>query len=81
MIDHIGSLGVSVNVHFIPLPMLTIFKNAGYAIEDFPKAYTQYCNEISLPIYPQLTNEECKIVIDIVTDSVEQILKVGLTTL
>ena len=74
IIQKISEKNVSVNVHFIPLPMLTIFKKAGYAIEDFPVAYAQYCNEISLPIYPQLTDEQCKIVADAVAMSVEQIL-------
>jgi hypothetical protein len=57
--------------------MLTIFKNEGYMIEDFPVAYAQYCNEISLPIYPQLTDEQCKTVTDAVAISVEQILCKG----
>ncbi len=51
--------GVSTNVHFIPLPMLTLFKNMGFKIQDYPAAYENYAHEISLPIYPQLTNEEC----------------------
>jgi dTDP-4-amino-4,6-dideoxygalactose transaminase len=51
-------LGISVNVHFIPMPMLTLFKNLGYNINDFPVAYANYSHEISLPIYPQLTNDE-----------------------
>jgi dTDP-4-amino-4,6-dideoxygalactose transaminase len=75
IIQKISEKNVSVNVHFIPLPMLTLFKNAGYAIEDFPAAYAQYHNEISLPIYPQLTNEQCKTVVDVVTESAEQILQ------
>jgi len=73
IIQKISEKNVSVNVHFIPLPMLTIFKKEGYAIEDFPVAYAQYCNEISLPIYPQLTDEQCKIVADAVAMSVEEI--------
>jgi len=78
IIQKISEKNVSVNVHFIPLPMLTIFKKEGYAIEDFPVAYAQYCNEISLPIYPQLTDEQCKIVADAVAMSVEEILRKGL---
>lgn len=57
MIDTITSSGVAVNVHFIPMPMLTVFKNLGYKIEDYPISYKNYAAEISLPIYPQLTNE------------------------
>jgi dTDP-4-amino-4,6-dideoxygalactose transaminase len=66
MIEYITEMGVSVNVHFIPMPMLTVFKNLGYRIEDYPNTYANYSVEISLPIYPQLTAQEisyiCKIV-------------------
>ena len=58
IIDEITQNGVAVNVHFIPMPMLTVFKNLGYKIEDYPVAYDNYSREISLPIYPQLTNEQ-----------------------
>ncbi len=58
MIDVIASKGVAVNVHFIPMPMLTYFKNLGYKIEDYPNTFKQYACEISLPIYPQLSTEQ-----------------------
>ncbi len=51
-------LGVSVNVHFIPMPMLTLFKSKGYKIEDYPNTYKLYSQEISLPVYPQLTDQQ-----------------------
>lgn len=59
MIQELAKAGVPANVHFIPLPMLTLFKNMGYSIEDYPQAYNNYKNEISLPLYPQLTDEQC----------------------
>lgn len=59
MIQHIMDTGVSVNVHFIPMPMLTVFKSRGYKIEDYPATYRNYACEISLPIYVQLTDDEC----------------------
>lgn len=57
MIDEISKYDVAVNVHFIPMPMLSLFKTMGYDIEDYPQAYKNYQGEISLPIYPQLTEE------------------------
>jgi dTDP-4-amino-4,6-dideoxygalactose transaminase len=66
IIDEITQKGVAVNVHFIPMPMLTVFKNLGYKIEDYPVAHDNYSREISLPIYPQLTNEQ----IDYICESV-----------
>lgn len=74
IIERITNRGVAVNVHFIPLPMLTVFKNSGYKIEDYPQAYNQYCNEISLPVYPQLSKEQCEIITDVVASSVSEVL-------
>jgi len=59
IIQKITATGVSVNVHFIPMPMLSLFKGLGYDIKDYPQTYQNYAHEISLPIYPQLTNEQC----------------------
>lgn len=69
IIDEISKLGVAVNVHFIPMPMLTLFKNLGYKMEDHPIAYDNYSREISLPIYPQLDATKVDFVIQAVIDS------------
>lgn len=73
IIDLITDKGVAVNVHFIPMPMLTIFKNTGYDINNYPKTYELYSGEISLPVYPQLTDEECSFICEAVISSVEQV--------
>lgn len=73
MIDEIAKKGVAVNVHFIPMPMLSFFKNQGYKISDYPQAYTNFKSEISLPIYPQLTNEQIKYIIKVVFEAYEKI--------
>lgn len=54
MIELISATGVSVNVHFQPLPLLTLFKERGFQISEYPQAYDSYAREISLPIYPEL---------------------------
>ncbi|MDB5031900.1 DegT/DnrJ/EryC1/StrS family aminotransferase [Mucilaginibacter sp.] len=79
IIDEITSKQIAVNVHFIPLPMLTYFKRLGYKIEDFPMAYDQYSREISLPIYPQLSDTKIEYIVRAVIDAVEKILnkKIG----
>jgi dTDP-4-amino-4,6-dideoxygalactose transaminase len=74
IIEKITTTGVSVNVHFIPLPMLTVFKNLGYKIEDFPRAYDNYSREISLPIYPQLTNELIDYICEAVLGSYNKVM-------
>ncbi|MDO6429402.1 DegT/DnrJ/EryC1/StrS family aminotransferase [Flavitalea sp. BT771] len=63
MIDFIYKKGVSVNVHFIPLPMLTLFHNKGYRVSDFPVSYANFATEISLPIYPQLSDAEVEYIV------------------
>ncbi|MDX9797632.1 MAG: DegT/DnrJ/EryC1/StrS family aminotransferase [Bacteroidales bacterium] len=58
LIQYLAEKEIATNVHYIPMPMLTLFKNMGYKIEDYPIAYDTYTREISLPIYPQLTNQQ-----------------------
>lgn len=60
---------IAINVHFIPMPMLSFFKNLGYDITNYPQAYKNYACEISLPIYPNLTDEMVHFVIDAVVDA------------
>ena len=71
IIEKISKKGVAVNVHFQPLPLLTLFKSYGYRIEDYPKAYNNYKAEISLPIYPQLTQEQLDYIVNTITNAVE----------
>lgn len=75
IIEEITLTGVSVNVHFIPMPMLTVFKDLGYKIEDFPIAYDNYSREISLPIYPQLTNEEVDYICNAILTSYKKVIQ------
>ena len=74
IIQEIFEFDVSVNVHFQPLPLLTAYKKRGYKMDDYPEAYAKYANEISLPVYFDLTNVQVDIVIDAVRNSVEKII-------
>lgn len=76
IIEEIAKTGVAVNVHFIPLPMLTFFKELGFKINDFPQAYFNYSCEISLPIYPQLTFEQVNYVINVVKSAYLKVIVV-----
>jgi dTDP-4-amino-4,6-dideoxygalactose transaminase len=62
---------VSVNVHFIPLPLLSYYRHAGYRMDDYPEAYRHYAGEISLPVYFDLTDEQLRRVAAAVIESVE----------
>ena len=66
MIRAISEKEVGVNVHYIPMPMLTLFKNKGYKMADYPVTYDLYKNEISLPVYNGLTEEKLHFVVDTV---------------
>lgn len=73
MIEKITEREVAVNVHFIPMPMLSFFNGLGYRIEDYPQAYRNYSAEISLPIYPQLDEEKVNFVIKAVKEAYEEV--------
>ena len=64
IIISLAKKGVSSNVHYKPLPILTAYKNLGFDIKDYPNSYLQYQNEITLPLYSKLTNEEVDYIIE-----------------
>lgn len=64
IIVKMAELGVACNVHYKPLPMLTAYKNLGFSIEDYPNAYAQFTNEITLPLHTCLTDEQVEYVIN-----------------
>ncbi len=66
---------VSVNVHFIPLPMLSFYKNQGYDIKNYPNAYAHFANEITLPVFYNLTDEQVEEVANALISGVEAILQ------
>lgn len=59
-IEKLAEKGIATNVHYKPLPMLTLYKNLGYDIKDYPNAYAQYENEITLPVYTTLSLEDAE---------------------
>ncbi len=58
IIDELSEMGISTNVHYKPLPMMTAYKNTGFDIKDYPNAYNYFVNEITLPLYTKLTDED-----------------------
>ena len=74
IIQVIAEQGVGVNVHYIPMAMLTLFRTRGFDIADYPKTYGLYSNEITLPLYNGLTDEQVDEVIRVVIESVESML-------
>ncbi len=66
---------VSVNVHFQPLPLLTAYKSRGYKIDDYPMARDLYTNEITLPVYYNLTAYDLNTIVAAVKLSVAEVMK------
>ena len=62
IIGKMAQRGIACNVHYKPLPMHTAYKNLGFHIGDFPNAYAQFANEITLPLHTRLTDEEVRFV-------------------
>jgi len=73
MIQYISERQVGVNVHYTPMPMLTLFKEKDYNINDYPNTYRLYANEISLPLYNGLNKKQQQRVIDVVVEAYKAI--------
>ena len=49
---------IACNVHYKPLPMMTAYKALGFDIKNYPNAFNQFHNEITLPLHTKLTDEQ-----------------------
>lgn len=67
--------GIACNVHYKPLPMLTAYKKLGFDIKDYPNAFDFYKNEITLPLYSKLTDEQVDYIIDNFKEIIEEYTK------
>jgi dTDP-4-amino-4,6-dideoxygalactose transaminase len=74
IINRIFDKQVSVNVHFQPLPLLTAYKSIGYKMDNYPVAFDNYKNEISLPVYFNLTDDQLDTVVKAVCEAVNEVL-------
>lgn len=64
IIQDMAEREIACNVHYKPLPMMTAYKNLGFDIKDYPNAYHQYENLISLPVFSTMTDEQNEYVIE-----------------
>jgi dTDP-4-amino-4,6-dideoxygalactose transaminase len=74
IIKEIFEQDVSVNVHFIPVPLMSFYKNLGYDIKNYPTAYDNYAHEITLPVYYDLNDNLVATVIKAVLNAVNKVL-------
>ncbi len=73
IICEISKKGVVTNVHYKPLPMMTAYKKLGFDIVDYPNAYHQYINEVTLPLHTRLTDDDIEYIIESVKAAIKQV--------
>ena len=66
--------GISCNVHYKPLPLLTAYNNLGFDIENYPNAYNYYVKEITLPLHTKLSDEDVAVIISNFKEIVEEVV-------
>ena len=72
VISKMAEQGVACNVHYKPLPMMTAYKNLGFDIKDYPNAYNQFVNEVTLPLHTKLSDEEVRYIISNFVDIISR---------
>ena len=72
VIRKMAEKGIACNVHYKPLPMMTAYKNLGFDIKDYPNAYRQFENEVTLPLHTRLSDEDVEYVISNFVDIISE---------
>jgi dTDP-4-amino-4,6-dideoxygalactose transaminase len=73
LIQKMAESGISTNVHFVPVPMMSYYRSLGYDIINYPKSFANYENEITLPLYFQLKVEEVDFICETLKKHVQEI--------
>ena len=74
IIQELAKAGIASNVHYKPLPLLTAYKNLGFDMADYPRAYAFFENEITLPLHTKLSDEEVDYIVQTLVRISEEIL-------
>ena len=74
IIEKMAKAGVSTNVHYKPLPMMTAYKNLGWKINDFPNTYDYYHNLLTLPFHTLLTDADVDHVCDVMREVIPEFM-------
>ena len=61
---------ILVNLHFIPVHFQPWYRQMGVKEGDFPESETYYNQAISIPCYPDLTNDQ----VDMVSENLRRII-------
>lgn len=73
IITKLAEQGIATNVHYKPLPMMTAYKVLGVDIKDYPNAYAQYQNEITLPLHTKLTDEDIQYIKENLIETIKRL--------
>ncbi|PKK38872.1 UDP-4-amino-4-deoxy-L-arabinose--oxoglutarate aminotransferase [Clostridiaceae bacterium JG1575] len=73
VILQMGREGVATNVHYKPLPMMSAYQAMGFDIQEYPKAYHHYENEVTLPLHTLLSDADCEYVMEVFKKTCEQV--------
>ncbi|WP_147680647.1 DegT/DnrJ/EryC1/StrS aminotransferase family protein [Actinomyces ruminicola] len=72
VIQDLYEAGVSANVHYKPLPLLTAYRDLGFDIADFPNAFAFYSTELTLPLHLALSDADAAQVCTVLTAALRQ---------
>ena len=75
IIEKMAEAGIATNVHYKPLPLLTAYKNLGFRMEDYPNAYKQFENEITLSLHTLLSDEDVEYVVERFVECVKEVIR------
>ena len=75
IIVKMAEAGIATNVHYKPLPMMTAYKKLGFDIKDYPNAYRQFENEITLPLHTRLTDVTLPLHTRLTDEEVEYVIE------
>ena len=66
----LGNNNISTGIHYpIPLPFMEAFSYLGYNYDDFPVAYDYMSKILSLPMYPELSKDNIRFIVDTLLDT------------
>ena len=74
IITKMAERGVSCNVHYKPLPLLTAYQNMGFRMEDYPNAYRFFENEVTLPLHGLLSDEDVDYIVQNYLEVIQEVL-------
>ncbi len=61
--DHLRTRGIGVQLHYIPIPVHTLYRSLGYTMEGLNATQAYYEQALSLPIFPTMSTADVERVV------------------